>query len=653
MAPPKPNDAKTPGQTTPTRPTGMRPSPSKAPSVNGVGRSPSARGGLQRPVRGGLNRTSPQTSFLSTNSGDDQGEEEARAEHISLLDELRSRVQKAETASEEYQRQLNLLQARLDESQQSHGRLEDQLHEKREQLEELETEKVQAARQKRDLEKLFEEERAAMLKDRDEQNARNDGLQTTLQRLRENLVQKEQELAEERESASSRAVPEANVEGGQFAPPLSVPRSDENAKLVEQKDRVIKSLRLELADAQIKIMEIDSVGDGKYHDLEKKLLETQIANARLMEDNDSFQLLLQEKTLNGDFSKTDAMQTSTGLGSLAEELGTEDIESAEDNEGKNEDTRKLEVENKSLKDQNKALALYIENIIGRLLSHSEFENILDKNPDLMSGAPAAKLAKVNTDKDLPPPPPEKDQPHEGGSFLQRAKSVIAGPTKPRPRPMSQMPPPSNLPAPIPSPLPNEDPATAPSIPLGRSQSVSARGGGHGHKRSQSEMPGAAPIVNQMYRGPPSMGSTNVGGPLMSPGLSPSAAPRPAFFSPSGTTAANSNLSSPSATPRPASGPRGSISHDRNPESDTGSVMSDQSGGGVEAGSPPRNSGAQNNYPGAIMTQNRLRPLRLVQNNPETAKKEDEAAAARKKANRGSWMPTWMAQRAPSGGESGG
>ena len=604
-----------------------------------------------------MNRPSPQTSFLSTGSGDDQGDEVARAEHTSLLDELRSRVQKAESASEEYQRQLNLLQARLDESQQSHGQLEDQLHEKGELVEELETEKVQAVRQKRELEKIFEEERTAMIKDRDEQRAKEDGLQTTMQRLRENLAQKEQELAEEREAASSQIAPELSAEGGQFAPPSSVPRSDENAKLVEQKERVIKSLRLELADAQIKIMEIDSMGDGKYHDLEKKLLETQIVNARLMEDNDSFQLLLQEKTLNGDFSKTDAMQTSTGLGSLAEELGTEDMESAEGTEGKSEETRKLEVEVKSLKDQNKALALYIENIIGRLLSHSEFENILDKNPDLMSGAPSAKPARVNTDKELPPPPPEKDQPNEGGSFLQRAKSVIAGPSKPRPRPMSQLPPPSNMPSnippPNPSPLPNEDPTTAPSIPLARSQSVAARGGGNSHRRSQSEMPGAAPIVNQMYRGPPSVGSTNVGGPLMSPSLSPSVAPRTAFFSPAGSTAANSNLTSSSATPRTASASRGSISLDRNQGSDSGSIMSDRSGGGGDAGSPPRNSNVQNNYPGAIMTQNRLRPLRLVQENPETAKKEDEAvAAARKKANRGSWMPTWMAQRAPSGGESG-
>lgn len=45
----------------------------------------------------------------------------------------------------------------------------------------------------------------------------------------------------------------------------------------------------------------------------------------------------------------------------------------------------------------------------------------------------------------------------------------------------------------------------------------------------------------------------------------------------------------------------------------------------------------NNYTGAVMTQNKLRPLRLVS---ETAKLEEEEAA-RKKANRASWIPGWF------------
>ena len=34
-------------------------------------------------------------------------------------------------------------------------------------------------------------------------------------------------------------------------------------------------------------------------------MEARMANARLMEDNESYQLLLQEKTLNGEFTKSD------------------------------------------------------------------------------------------------------------------------------------------------------------------------------------------------------------------------------------------------------------------------------------------------------------------------------------------------------------
>ena len=393
--------------------------------------------------------------------------------------------------------------------------------------------------------------------------------------------------------------------------------------MIIQKDRVIESLRLELAEAQIKIMEMDSMGGGQIHELEKKLMEAKITNARLTEDNESFQLLLSEKTLNGDFGKAEAMQTSSSLGSLAEELGTDELDSAE---GKSEAYRRLEVEAKSLKDQNKALALYIENIIGRLLQHKDFENIFDKNPDLMSGTPRPQT--VNTDKELPPPPPPKDG--EGGGFLQRARSVVAGSSK-RQRPVSQMPPTSER-VPVPS-GPNEDPSTAPSISLGRSSSVRNTS----HKRSQSEMPNAAPLVNQMYRGPSSSGTPV---PLGSPGLSPSStAARTSFFSPV------ASLASPNATPRVPSGTGSRSSHhEKNPETSSTSTFSDHSGG---LDSPSRNT-APNNYTGAVMTQNRLRPLRLVQENKElegNSKKEEEAAvAARKKANRTSWMPAWMAQR---------
>ena len=554
---------------------------------------------------------------MNTTASDEMSEDDARAEHISMMDELRSRVQKAETASEEYQRQLNLLQARLDESHQEHGQLEDRLHQNNLRVEELESDSALFARQKREMQDLHDTERTSLLKDVAEQKKREEELISVNQRLKESLTQREARNSGEDSKIGSPRI----RENDQFAPPAAASGRDvkdlsrqDTSKQVAQKDQVIKSLRLELAEAQIKIMELDTDGGGRVHELEKQILETRIANARLMEDNESFQLLLSEKTLNGDFSKTEAMQQSSGLGSLAEELGSEEMESTED---KSDDYRRLETEVKSLKDQNKALAKYIETIIGRLLSHKEFENILDKTPDLMSGAPRPQTA--NTDKELRPPPPAKDD-EPAPSFLQRATSVIAGSTK-RPRPNSQIIPSS-------APPPGEDPTKAPSVNM----------------NSQSEAQNAAPLVNQMYRGPPSTGS---GGPMLSPGISPGVtnATRTSFFSPS--LAATSN-----ATSRVQSGSASRASREgNNAGSSSNSTFSDHSGG-VD-GSPPRANGnsGTNNFTGAVMTQSRLRPLRLVQENP---KQEEDAAAvaARKKANRGSWMPNWMnAQRMGTLGEN--
>lgn len=217
-------------------------------------------------------------------------------------------------------------------------------------------------------------------------------------------------------------------------------------------------------------------------------METRMANARLMEDNESYQLLLQEKTLNGDFGKDDfsymrgpqanddalaALEGKSGGASLADELND-----AAEGEEQSENYRRIEAELRSMKDQNKALTLYINRIIERLLQHQDFEHILDQTDS---------TAKPNTDKDLPPPPQAS-----GASVFQRAKSIATGagaPTgKPKPRPMSVMPAAFSA---------HSNPDTAPSIPIGLGRSQSTR-----RSRPMSEQfTGAASVVNQMYKGP--------------------------------------------------------------------------------------------------------------------------------------------------------
>lgn len=369
---------------------------------------------------------------------------------------------------------------------------------------------------------------------------------------------------------------------------------------------MIEALRLELAEVQIKLAEMEHLGDGRLQEIEKQLLDTRMANARLIEDNESFQLLLSEKTLKGDFMQESRPDAATEMGTLADEL-----ESVGDGgEGESSEAyKRLEAELKSSRDGNKALTLYIDKIIGRLLQHEGFEHIIHEKDE------QPKVLAKPTDKALPPPPPGE----QGPSFLQRAKSVVSGRTGmplPKTRPLSYMPSAATEIAPT----AHENPETAPSIPLTRS-----------HRRSRSdqatENPVPAAIIGQMRRGSPLR--TSSGGP-MSPGISPSMSPsmssnRSPFF-------LNSNP--PSSRVTSGSGPPTAERSSR-----ANSILSEHSGevNSQDTPSPPREKQGPNALPGAVMKQNQLRPLRLVREN--TLVEDDEAA--RKKANRGSWMPAWF------------
>jgi hypothetical protein len=422
--------------------------------------------------------------------------------------------------------------------------------------------------------------------------------------------------------------------------------SRNNSALLLQKDKMIESLRLELAEVQIKLAEIEHMGDGSLQEVEKQLLEARMANARLMEDNESFQLLLSEKTLKGDFMQECRPQTASGMGTLAEEL-----ELASDNgEGESSEAyKRLETELKASRDSNKALTLYIDKIVGRLLQHDGFEHIIHDKDE-----PAAASVKP-TDKALPPPPSGE----QGPSLLERAKSVVSGrggrPT-PRPRPMSYMPTSAPSIAPDPGPTAHENPETAPSIPLGK-----------GHRRSRSdqaaELAAAASSVTtatQPRRGSPlrtSSGERPTPPPAatttaMSGSMSPTTTSTPnriPITTPGNTNTPNSRTPSGNLPPSAA-----------NRSSRANSILSEQSGGdahSMDTSSPPRDkaggggsgAGATTHPIGAVMKQNQLRPLKLVREN-SVLEDEEAAAAARKRANRASWMPAWFNRAGPGGGE---
>lgn len=171
-------------------------SPSAA--SNGLNRSPSLRGST--PVSARAAARKPGRSNLSMSNvpriSNDTSEEEARAQSAALIEELREQLQKAETASEQYQKQLGVLQMRLDESVNEQGKLEDQAHERDNRIETLSGEIREQARQIRDLEQNHELERNAMLQQKEQQNSREEELQATIHRLKESAAQRDRITAD-------------------------------------------------------------------------------------------------------------------------------------------------------------------------------------------------------------------------------------------------------------------------------------------------------------------------------------------------------------------------------------------------------------------------------------------------------------------------
>lgn len=352
---------------------------------------------------------------------------------------------------------------------------------------------------------------------------------------------------------------------------------------------------MELAEAQIKLVESENQGGGRLQEVERLLMEARMANARLMEDNESYQLLLQEKTLKGDFGQSDfsymsaganqdalnALEGKTGGSSLADEL-------SDATEAESEAYRRLEGELKSMKEQNKALTLYINKIIERLLQHQDFESILDQSGEVKTGP-------IDTNKDLPAPPGQPAT--SAAALIQRAKSIAVGTGKPKPRPLSFMPSAANS--------AHTDPETAPSIPIGNlGRSASTR-----RSRPQSDQfTGAASLVSQMYKGPEGPASPPLGNPRHSH----------TFFAPPGVT------SNPNATARHPSGSQASSGNFPGMRSETSSISGesgDLSTSTPPSQSPPRShSDKQTTFAGG-----KPRPLRLVQENQDVVKDNKRAS----------------------------
>jgi hypothetical protein len=297
-----------------------------------------------------------------------------------------------------------------------------------------------------------------------------------------------------------------------------------------------------------------------------------------------------------------ALEGRPGGTSLADELS----DANDGTEADGEAYRRLEAELRVSKDQNKALTLYINKIIERLLQHQDFEHILDQSSD--------SKPMANTNKDLPPPPLDKGT---GPSLLQRAKSIAVGATsRPRPRPMSVMPTPTQS--------AHTDPVTAPSIPIGNLSNLTRSSSTRRARPMSEQFTGgtAAGIVNQMYKGADGPASPTLGNPRNSQ----------TFFMPSGLSG-NSTAAArvPSATQVPMAGNFPGM------RSETSST----SGDSADVTTPPSQSPPRTHEKATTFAGGKPRPLRLVQENPDAVKTDPS-----KRASWMGWASSWTKKDEP-------
>lgn len=106
------------------------------------------------------------------------------------MDELKERLRISEIRAEQFQKETEVLQSRLEEALQEQSKFEDRLHEEAERLEILENEKRDTARQMREMGSIYEGERIAMTKEKEEMANREEEMQAIIQRLKESLSQK-------------------------------------------------------------------------------------------------------------------------------------------------------------------------------------------------------------------------------------------------------------------------------------------------------------------------------------------------------------------------------------------------------------------------------------------------------------------------------
>ncbi|KAJ1656734.1 hypothetical protein IWQ61_003737 [Dispira simplex] len=364
---------------------------------------------------------------------------------VDTLQEENTRLLNDQDAS---QKRLRLAQQEVYEARQQYDRLESQLFGKEKEVDHLRKENHNISRIRKDLANRLKQETQQHEKER----------QAWMEKEAELTAQLKRQAMDRRRFTVSGPPRNPNgddervwdIRGGQGQPDGDGPDQQQQlrdrdaliaARTIRAQDKLIQELRTDLNHLESSKAQLQSEWEQqgfRVLQLESELGELKQVNQTLMEDNESYQLLLHERTVNGDFTlaglgdhhdnsnsalselgsqrtptdstvfpegpslvgsslptspgNTTPFPTSAGLGmDLAAELdrafvspqgpNSDELDKAlrakEDQIDKlRTEIKQLEKEVKNHKDENKALSLYVNKILGRIMNNGMLQQVL-------------------------------------------------------------------------------------------------------------------------------------------------------------------------------------------------------------------------------------------------------------------------------------
>jgi chromosome segregation ATPase len=212
---------------------------------------------------------------------------------------LRAEVQETESALAESIQEVQILRQDLEDAKVEQHRLEDELELQREELETMHNQIRESHKSKSELRKLAESEvfcshrhaanalqQQRLLEEKEAVVKSNSELYAQLKALRNNL-----QLGKSRDT--SRPSNDKDETDSAECPSLTA--------AIREKDRLIDSLRLELADLEVRLAEQSSTALLGTRQVEDALLQVKLENIRLAENVESYQMLLQDRILKGEY----------------------------------------------------------------------------------------------------------------------------------------------------------------------------------------------------------------------------------------------------------------------------------------------------------------------------------------------------------------